>query len=123
MRVKETFRRWGVRWETLTVAGRTIEKGFVISPQIAGILLVAFIGMAGWAYKSSTAESRETLKAITRMETMLDERTRNFDKEQARLEQKLETEKNVGQLQREKANNEIAMMKLAMQAKGIQINH
>lgn len=75
------------RWENLTVDGREV-KGFVVSPQIAGIFLVAFLGMLGWAYKSTTADSRETLKAITRMETLLEERTRTFERGQDKMEER-----------------------------------
>lgn len=108
-------------WETLIVSGRTVEKGFVVTPVIAGVLLAAFIGAVGWAYKSNTADQRQTLISLTRIETMLDERTKSFDKEQAKLESQLETEHSVAEMQREKQRDEMRNMKAAIQQRGIKI--
>lgn len=115
-----SWRQRYFKWENLTVAGREV-KGFVVSPTIAAVLLASFIGAVGWAYKSNTADQRETLISITRIETMLDERTKNFDKEQAKLESKIETEHNVAELQREQARKEMMEVKLALQQRGIKL--
>lgn len=103
-------------------SGRTIEKGFVVSPQIAGIFLVAFLGMLGWAYKSSTADSRETLIAITEMKTMLNERTQKFNENQAKLEAELKDERSIAALHREKAKEKQTELIFALKEKGIVIN-
>lgn len=111
------------KWESLTMpSGRTIEKGFVVSPQIAGIFLVAFLGMVGWAYKSSTADSRETLIAITEMKTMLNERTRVFNEQQTKLESELKDERSIAALHREKAKEKQSELIYALKEKGIVIN-
>ena len=109
------------KWETLTVAGRTVEKGFVISPAIAGILLASLLGMAGWAYKSSTADGRETRDSIIRMETLLNERTQTIKEQQAKFEQKLDSEKRIAELQREIQRDELRNIQTALSRKGIQI--
>lgn len=107
-------------------SGRTIEKGWVV-PQPLGIALIvlvssAVIGMAGWAYRSSTADNRETRDAIIRMETMLNERTRVFDQQQAKIEAELKDERAVAQLQRERQGSLQMKMKYALKEKGIEIN-
>lgn len=109
------------QWEALTVAGREV-KGFIVSPTIAAILLTAFLGMAGWAYKSSTADSRETLIAITEMKTMLNERTHNFEREQDKMETKLDNEVKLAQMQREADAKKKTQLLLALRAKGITID-
>lgn len=106
------------KWENLTVGGREV-KGFVVSPTIAAILLSAFLGMAGWAYKSSTADQRETLIAITEMKTMLNERTNAFRDQQASMRSEFDSERRVAELQREKQRDEIRDMKAALQQHGV----
>lgn len=108
------------KWENLTVAGREV-KGFVISPTIAAILLTAFLGMAGWAYKTSTADQRETLIAITEMKTMLNERTNTFRDQQSQMRNELDTERRVAELQREKQRDEIRDMKAVLEQRGIRV--
>lgn len=108
------------KWENLTVAGREV-KGFIISPTIAAILLTAFLGMAGWAYKTSTADQRETLIAITEMKTMLNERTNTFKEQQATMRGELDTERRVAELQREKQRDEIRDMKAVLEQRGIRV--
>lgn len=103
-------------------SGRTIEKGFVISPQIAGIFLVALLGMAGWAYKSSTADSRETRDSIIRMETMLNERTRTFEREQDKAAAELKDEIKLASMYRENENKKRTEMIYALRQKGIVIS-
>jgi len=102
--------------------GKTIEKGFVITPGIAAVLLAAFLAVLGWAYKSSTADSRETRDSIIRMETMLDERTRTFDAQQAKLQAEIKEERDMGQVYRERQNEKMMKITLAMQANGIKLN-
>lgn len=109
------------KWEDLTVAGREV-KGFVISPTIATMLLSALLGMAAWAYKTSTTDSRETLVAITRMETMLTERTTNFKEQQAELKHMLEEEKNVARMYREDESKKKVALLWALKQRGIDIN-
>lgn len=94
---------------------KIIEKGFVITPQVAGILLGAFLAVLGWAYKSNTADQRETRDAIIEMKTMLNERTTTFKEQQAELKGQVETERQVATLQREKQRDEIRDMKAELQ--------
>jgi hypothetical protein len=110
------------KWEpNLTVANKVIEKGFVITPQIAGILLVAFLSVLGWAYKSNTADQRETRDAIIEMKTMLNERTQTFKEQQAEIKSQMDTERRVAEIQREKQRDELRDMKVALQLKGIRV--
>jgi hypothetical protein len=110
------WRKW-FTWETLTVAGRTVEKGWVV-PQPLGIaLIVVMLGGIGWAYRSSTEDSKATLKAMTRIETLLDERTTTFKEQQAQLRSELETERRVAELQREKQRDEIRDLKASLPQK------
>lgn len=97
------------------MAGKVVEKGFVITPGIAAVLLAAFLGVLGWAYKSSTADSRETRDSIIRMETMLNERTRTFNEQQAKLEAEVKEERDMGRIYREDQNRKI--MELAQAVK------
>lgn len=106
------------KWENLTVAGKEV-KGFIVTPTIAAVLLAAFLGAVGWAYKSSTTDQRETLIAITEMKTMLNERTNSFREQQAQMRNELDTERRVAELQREKQRDEIRDMKAALQQRGI----
>lgn len=119
---KESWWERNFKWEkNLTVAGRTLEKGWVVPQQLGIALIVVILGVIGWAYKSSTADQRETRDSIIRMETMLNERTQTIKEQQAKFEEKLETEKRIGELQREKQNNEIRDMKAALGQKGIRV--
>jgi len=93
-------------------------KGFVVTPAIAatvvGVMLSTVLGVMVWSYESNTRDSRDTLKAITRMETLLEERTRTFKEEQDKIERaqkdqakEISDEKELAALQREKQNERI----------------
>jgi hypothetical protein len=106
------------RWEKLTVAGREV-KGFVVTPTIATILLSAILGVMGWAYKSSTSDQRETRDAVIRMETMLNERTHNFEREQDKMQQELKDERTLAKLQRDNQDKKLNDMEYTLKAKGV----
>jgi len=110
------------QWENLTVAGRNLEKGFVLTPTIAAVLLAAFIGAVGWAYKSNTSDQRDTRDAIIEMKTLLNERTQTFKEQQAEIKNDLATERRVAELQREKQRDEMRDVKAAMSQKGIRLS-
>lgn len=106
-------------WEPLTLEnGRTVEKGFVITPGIAAVFLAAFLGVLGWAYKSSTADSRETRDSIIRMETMLNERTRTFNEQQAKLDAEMKEERDMGRVYRERQNEKMTELSAALKQNG-----
>lgn len=107
------------KWEHLTVAGRNIEKGFVVTPTIAAVLLASLIGGLGWYYKSSTADSRETRDAVIRMETLLNERTRTFESDQAEIKAQLQNEVKLGSMYREMQVKKDLDLKWALRQKGI----
>lgn len=108
------------KWENnLTVAGKTVEKGWVVPQQLGIAMIVVVLGVVGWAYKSGTADQRETRDSIIRMETMLNERTQTIKEQQAKFEEQLETEKRIGELQREQQNDKLRDMKAALSQKGI----
>lgn len=109
------------RWETIIMPHKTVDKGFVVTPTIAAVLLAAFLGAVGWAYKSNTADQRETRDAIIEMKTMLNERTQTFKEQQAKIESDLATERRVAELQREKQRDEVRDMKAALQQSGIKV--
>lgn len=117
------FKSW-FQWENLTVAGREV-KGFVITPTIAVTLCVvflsAFLGAIGWAYTSSTKDSRETRDAVIRMETMLNERTRSFEREQDKIAREVKEEKDLALLQRQNQDRKLMQMELALRQKGVNI--
>lgn len=102
--------------------GKTIDKGFVISPTLAGIFLVAFLGILGYGYKSSTADSRETRDAVIRMETMLDERTATFKERQAEERQRLDNEISMAQIRREQESKDKNKLLAKLREKGIVID-
>lgn len=109
------------QWENLTVGNREV-KGFVVSPAIAAILLTAFLGAVGWAYKSNTEDSRNTRDAIIRMETVLNERTTAFKEQQAKAEKALEDERTIAQLQREKQAEKYMQIVWALKQRGITVS-
>jgi hypothetical protein len=115
----ERIKRLFPHSEVLTVGGRTIEKGWVITPGIAAVLLASLLSILAYAYKTSTADSRETRDAIIRMETMLDERTRTFKEEQAKTDAKLENEVKLGSMYREAQAKKDIELKWALRQKGI----
>lgn len=102
------------------MAGREV-KGFVVTPAIATVLLGAMLGVLGWAYKSSTADQRETRDAVIRMETMLNERTHNFEREQDKFDADLKDERRLNQLHRENQDKKQQLMILALRAKGVNV--
>ena len=110
------------KWEKVSVAGKTVEKGFVVTPGIAAVLLAAFLGVLGWAYKSSTAESRETRDAIIRMETMLNERTTTFKERQQEMQNKLDNEIKLAEMRREQEATKRASLLATLRQKGIIID-
>lgn len=110
------------KWENLTVAGRNIEKGLVLTPPMVLLLIATFLGALGYAYKSSTADSRETRDAVIRMETMLNERTRNFERQQDKMEQKLDNEVKLGEMRREQEATKRATLLATLRQKGIVID-
>lgn len=103
-------------------SGKTIEKGWVV-PQPLGIaLIVLVLGAIGWAYRGSTADNRETRDSIIRMETMLNERTRVFNEQQAKLEKKLEDEVKLASMYREDDAKEKIELRLSLKQRGIVIS-
>lgn len=106
------------------MAGREV-KGFVVTPAMAVtlsvVLLTTFLGAIGWAYKSSTADSRETRDAVIRMETLLNERTRNFERQQDKAEAELKDERTLSQLHRENEDKKLRDIKSALEQKGIHV--
>lgn len=100
------------------MAGREV-KGFVVTPAMAITILLAFLGVLGWAYKTTTSDNRDTRDAIIEMKTMLNERTTVFKEQQAELKHALQEEKNVGQMYREDQNKQAARLHAALRAKGI----
>jgi len=104
------------------VSGREV-KGFVVTPAMAVticvVLLTTFLGALGWAYKSSTADSRETRDSVIRMETLLNERTRNFERQQDKAEADLKDERNLAKLQRDNQDKKLTQMEYALKSKGI----
>ena len=102
------------------MAGREV-KGWVVPQPLGVALLVVLLGAVGWAYKSSTADQRETLISITRIETMLDERTKTFKEQQAELKAEMKDEHAVAALQREQQDKELRSMKAALEQKGIKL--
>lgn len=82
------------RWETLTVAGRTIEKGWVV-PQALGVALIVFIlgaslttlGSAGALYwrvteavEQQSSETRDLREIVIRLDERMIQKD-NSDKE------------------------------------------
>lgn len=102
------------------MGGREV-KGFVVTPTMALTLILAFLGAIGWAYKSNTEDSRATLKAITRMETLLDERTRNAERESGKFDAELKDERRLATLHRENETKKMDHMVEALKAKGIKV--
>lgn len=119
---KEFWWKRYFKWENnLTVAGRTVEKGWVITPAIGAVIVGALL-TAGWAtYTSGQSEQRETRDAIIRMETMLDERTKMFDRQQDKLEQELKDERAVAELKRDLHEKRVWRMEQAITQRGIKI--
>jgi hypothetical protein len=93
--------------ERLTVGGRTVERGWIVTPGIAGVLLAAFLSALGYGYTSNRTDSRETRDAIIRMEAVLNERTTTFKNQQDEMQRKLDDEVKLAQLQRENQNEKI----------------
>jgi hypothetical protein len=84
---RESWWKRYFKWETLTVAGRTIEKGWVV-PQGLGIALIVFVlGFAGTLHwrvtdavdKISTKQTADT-QEIRVLLNRLDERSLQDDK-------------------------------------------
>lgn len=105
-------------WErNLIVAGRSVEKGWVVPQPLGVALIVLMLGVVGWAYTSNTKDARDTRESIIRMETMLNERTQTFKEQQAELRQQFDTERRVAELQREKQRDEIRDMRASLPQK------
>ena len=101
---------------------KVIAKGFVITPTIAGVLLAAFLGVLGYGYRSSTSDNRDTRDAIIRMEVTLNERTRNFDRQQDKIEADLKDERVTAQMYREDQNKKRLALVSSLKQQGIIIN-
>lgn len=102
------------------MAGREV-KGFVVTPMIAGIFLTAVLSVLGWAYTTNTKDARETRDAVIRMETMLNERTRNFEREQDKFNADLKDERRLAQLHRDNVDKKQFQIETALKAKGVNL--
>lgn len=88
------WKRW-FKWETLTVAGRTIEKGWVV-PQGLGIALIIFIlGFAGtlhWRVTDAVSTLAKDNQDMRILLNRLDERSQQDDKHRREDRQELKQE-------------------------------
>lgn len=99
--------------------GKTIDKGFVITPAMSLFLAGVFISVLAYGYKSAQSDSRETRDAVIRMETMLNERTTTFKERQAEMQTKLDNEIKLAEIRRERETDKNSKLMAALRQKGV----
>lgn len=113
------------KWETLTVAGRTIEKGWVV-PQALGVALIIFIlgtamttlGAAGALYwrvtdavELQSGETRNLRELVIRLDERMIQKDNNDKERNNDLREELESIKSHQAAIESVMNKEIAQLK------------
>lgn len=115
--------RW-INWEHLTVAGREVKKGFVVSPFVAGLITVAFgialtssVGLYWRLSDSIEQRNKEHIEALQsqrdmliEMKTRLEERTNAAKEAESKRDREQHDAEETAKVFREKMNERMSII-------------